>query len=94
MVRMPPKPPKVWPKPKTTKAQRRQEIERQTAAASSEPELDDTQIRFQEAHGARLFRQGKPPALLEVKSPNIPMAMYEARLRGYDRAKTAKERSR
>ena len=39
---------------------------------STEPELDDTQIRFQEAHGARLFRQGKPRALLEVKSPNIP----------------------
>jgi hypothetical protein len=58
---------------------------------STEPELDDTQIRFQEAHGARLFRQGKPRALLEVKSPNIPMGMYEARLRGYDRAKTTKE---
>jgi hypothetical protein len=55
-------------------------------STSSEPELDDTQIRFQEAHGARLFRQGKPRALLEVKSPNIPTAMYEARLRGYDRA--------
>jgi hypothetical protein len=44
------------------------------------------------AFGARLFRQGKPRALLEVKSPNIPTAIYEARLRGYDRAKTAKER--
>jgi hypothetical protein len=53
--------------------------------------LDDTQARFQEAHGARLFRQGKPRALLEVKSPNIPSAIYEARLRGYDRAKTLKE---
>jgi hypothetical protein len=52
--------------------------------------IDDTQIRFQEAHGARLFRQGKPRALLEVKSPNIPLAMYEARLRGYDMA-AAKE---
>jgi hypothetical protein len=38
-------------------------------STSSEDELDDTQIRFQEAHGARLFRQGKPHALLEVKSP-------------------------
>ena len=53
----------------------------------SEDELDDTQIRFQEAHGARLFRQGKPRAVLEVKSPNIPMAIYEARLRGYDPGK-------
>jgi hypothetical protein len=54
--------------------------------ASSDDELDDFQIRFQEAHGARLFRQGKPRALLEVKSPNVPTAIYEARLRGYDRA--------
>jgi hypothetical protein len=53
---------------------------------------DDTLIRFQEAHGSRLFRQGKPGALLEVESPNIPAAIYEAGLRGYDRAKTAKER--
>jgi hypothetical protein len=71
MVRMPTEPPpKATHKPKTTKgeAQRRREIESQTAAASSEPELDDTQVRFQEAHGARLFRQGKPRALLEVES--------------------------
>ena len=45
-----------------------------------------------EAFGARLFRQGKPRAVLEVKSPSIPTAMYEARLRGYDRAKADKER--
>jgi hypothetical protein len=60
--------------------------------ASPEPEPDDTQIRFQEAHGSRLFRQGKPRTLLEVKSPDISTAVYEARLRGYDRAKAAKER--
>ena len=53
---------------------------------------DEFAIRFQEAHGARLFRQGKPRALLEVKSPEILTAIYEARLRGYDRAKAAKER--
>jgi hypothetical protein len=52
-------------------------------------EMDETAIRFQEAHGARLFRQGKPRALLEVKSPDIPPEVYEAR--GYDRAKAAKE---
>jgi hypothetical protein len=63
-------------------------------AMSTEPELDDTQIRFQEAHGARLFRQGKPRALLEVKSPNIPLAMYEARLRGYDRASSKEPTSK
>jgi hypothetical protein len=40
-------------------------------STSSDDEVDDTQIRFQEAHGARLFRQGKPRAVLEVKSPNI-----------------------
>jgi hypothetical protein len=53
-------------------------------------QIDETQIRFQEAFGARLFRWGKPRALLEVKSPSIPTAMYEARLRGYDRAAQAK----
>jgi hypothetical protein len=58
-------------------------------SSEDEPD-DDTQIRFQEAHGARLFRQGKPRALLEVKSLHIPTAMYEARLRGYDKA-AAKE---
>jgi hypothetical protein len=61
-------------------------------STSSEDELDDTEVRFQEAFGSRLFRQGKPRELLEVRSPNIPTAIYEARLRGYDRAKTAKER--
>jgi hypothetical protein len=59
--------------------------------ASSDDELDETQIRFQEAHGSRLFRQGKPRALLEVKSPDVTTVIYEARLRGYDRA-SAKER--
>jgi hypothetical protein len=48
--------------------------------ASSDDELSDFQIRFQEAHGARLFRQGKPRALLEVKSPDIPTAIYEGAL--------------
>ena len=37
---------------------------------------------------ANLFRQGKPRALLEVKSPNIRTVIDEARLRGYDREKT------
>jgi hypothetical protein len=42
---------------------------------------------------ARAFSgRGKPRALLEVKSPDIPTAIYEARLRGYDRA-AAKERA-
>jgi hypothetical protein len=50
---------------------------------SSDEELE---IRFQEAHGAYLFREGKPRAVVEVKSPNISTAIYEARLRGYDRA--------
>jgi hypothetical protein len=52
---------------------------------------DELEARFQEAHGAYVFREGKPRAVLEVKSPNISTAIYEARLRGYDRAKTAKE---
>ena len=60
--------------------------------ASSDNDHNETEIRFQEMHGARLLRQGKPRALLEVKSPEILTAVYEARLRGYDRAKAAKER--
>jgi hypothetical protein len=55
------------------------------ATAPEDDQVDET-IRFQEAHGARLFRQGKPRAILEVKSPDIPAAVYEARLRGYDQA--------
>jgi hypothetical protein len=47
---------------------------------------DELEARFQEAHGAYLFQQGKPRALLEVKSQNISTAIYEARLRGYDKA--------
>jgi hypothetical protein len=53
--------------------------------------LDETDILFQEVFGARLFGQGKPRALLEVKSPDILPEIYEARLRGYDRAKAAKD---
>ena len=61
-------------------------------ASPEDNQFDETDIRFQEMHGARLFRQGKPRAVLEVKSPHIPTWMYEARLRGYDRAKADKER--
>jgi hypothetical protein len=31
--------------------------------------MDETDIRFQEAFGARIFRQGKPRAVLEVRHP-------------------------
>jgi hypothetical protein len=41
-------------------------------STSSEDELDDTQIRFQEAHGARLFRQGKPRASARSQKPEYP----------------------
>jgi hypothetical protein len=51
----------------------------------------ELKARFQEAHGTYVFGEGKPRAVLEVKSPNISTAIYEARLRGYDRAKSAKE---
>ena len=58
------------------------------------PSDDEIEIRFQEAHGAYVFREGKPRAVLEVKSPDISTLIYEARLRGYDRAVAkAKERS-
>jgi hypothetical protein len=50
------------------------------------PSDNEIEVRFQEAHGAYLFREGKPRAVLEVKSPNISTMIYEARLRGYDRA--------
>jgi hypothetical protein len=63
-------------------------------ASSENDQFDETDIRFQEAFGARLFRQGKPRALLEVKSPYIPTWMHEARLRGYDRAKAAQAKKR
>jgi hypothetical protein len=47
---------------------------------------EEIEARFQEAHGAYVFREGKPRAVLEVKRPQISTAIYEARLRGYDRA--------
>jgi hypothetical protein len=56
------------------------------------PSDDEIEVRFQEAHGAYLFREGKPRAVLEVKSPNISTMIYEARLRGYDRAKGGEKR--
>jgi hypothetical protein len=55
---------------------------------------EDTDILFQEAFGARLFRRGKPRAALEVKSVDTPLAFHDARLRGYDRAKAAAESTR
>jgi hypothetical protein len=54
---------------------------------SSDDQSDETEIHFQEAHGARLFRKGTPRAILEVKSSHIPTEIHEARLRGYDEAK-------
>ena len=54
-------------------------------------DMDETDILFQEAFGARLFRRGKPRAVLEVKSADISLAFHDARLRGYDRAKAAAE---
>ena len=63
------------------------------AGAMSMASDDEIENRFQEEHGAYVFQVGKPRAVLEVKSPNISTAIYEARLRGYDRAKMAKERS-
>jgi hypothetical protein len=58
---------------------------------ASDDELD---IRFQEAHGAYLFREGKPRAVLEVKSPDISTEIYKARLRGYDRASSKEPTSK
>ena len=63
-------------------------------ASRKEDEGDETAIRFQEAFGARFFRQGKPRAVLEVKSPEILTAIYEARLRGYDRAQAKAQAKR
>jgi hypothetical protein len=55
--------------------------------APSDDDLDDVRIPFQEARGARLFGHGKSRAVLEVKRPDNSAAVYEARLRGYDRAR-------
>jgi hypothetical protein len=54
---------------------------------------DEIENCFQEEHGAYVFQEGKPRSVLEVKSPHISTAIYEARLRGYDRAaaKAAKD---
>ena len=57
----------------------------------ADDQRDETDIQFQEAFGARLFRRGKPRAVLEVKSVDTPLAFHDARLRGYDRAKAAAE---
>ena len=62
--------------------------------ASSHNDHGETEIRFQEMHGARICRKGDPHAILEVKSPHIPTWMHEARLRGYDREKAAKAKKR
>ena len=61
---------------------------------SENDQSDETPIRFQEAFGARVFRQGKPRAVLEVKGADILTAIYEARLRGYDQAKAAQAKRR
>jgi hypothetical protein len=63
-------------------------------ASSEDNQSDETAIRFQEAYGERVFRQGKPRAVLEVKRPDILMTIHEARLRGYDRAKARAQASR
>jgi hypothetical protein len=62
--------------------------------AAPEDDNDETDIRFQEMHGARICRKGGPHAILEVKSPHIPTWMHEARLRGYDREKAAQAKKR
>ena len=63
-------------------------------ASPEDDQFDEEDIRFQEAHGARICRKGGPRAILEVKSPHIPMWMHEARLRGYDREKAALAKKR
>ena len=62
--------------------------------ASPADDYDETDIGFQEAHGARICRKGGPRAILEVRSPHIPEWMHEARLRGYDREKAAQAKKR
>jgi hypothetical protein len=50
--------------------------------ASSDNDLDELEIRFQEAHGAWLFQQGRPRVSLEIKGQNLTILIYQARLRG------------
>jgi hypothetical protein len=52
-------------------------------------------VLFQEAFGARLFRRGKPRAVLELKSAGTSLiAFHDVRLRGYDRAKATAENAK
>jgi hypothetical protein len=60
------------------------QAEKTMASSSNDDSDDELENRFQESQGVYLFREGKPRAVLEVKSPQIPAAIYEARLRGYD----------
>ena len=62
--------------------------------SESHDQSEETAILFQEAYGERIFRQGKPRAVLEVKSPDVLTAIYEARLRGYDRARARAQAKR
>jgi hypothetical protein len=62
--------------------------------ASSDDDLDELEIRFQEAHGAWLFQQGRPRVSLEIKGQNLSLLIHQARLRGYDRAKERSSRMR
>jgi hypothetical protein len=63
-------------------------------ASSEDDQSYETAIRFQEAYGERVFRQGKPRAVLEVRRPDILTTIYEARLRGYDGAKARAQAKR
>ena len=63
-------------------------------STSSDDELDDFSNPFSAGTcSAPLQARQAAHALLEVKSPNVPTAIYEARLRGYDWA-AAKDKER
>jgi hypothetical protein len=73
MIRMPPEPPKATPKPKTTKGEaQRREMERQMAAASSEDELDHTQIRFSGSAWLTPLPAGQAPCGARTQKPEHP----------------------
>ena len=64
--------------------------------ASSDNDHDETEIRFQEMHGARICRKGGPRnPFSKIKEPPHPLQwMHEARLRGYDWEKAALAKKR
>jgi hypothetical protein len=53
----------------------RRDLATGSSQAYGDLDMDEADILFQEAFGARLFRRGKPRAALEVKSADTPLGI-------------------